>query len=76
MVMMAFLPFRAVSLLVLAVQSLAATLPAVVEESEDPATILARQDSACRNGPYTRMCWEAGFSIATDFDAVRWLLCR
>ncbi|KAI7351268.1 laccase-like multicopper oxidase [Hortaea werneckii] len=41
----------------------------VHEDPEDPSNILARQDRACRNTPYTRMCWEAGFSIATDFDA-------
>ncbi|KAI6845513.1 laccase-like multicopper oxidase [Hortaea werneckii] len=39
------------------------------EDPEDPSNILARQDRACRNTPFTRMCWEAGFSIATDFDA-------
>ncbi|KAF7186453.1 Laccase-3 [Pseudocercospora fuligena] len=25
-------------------------------------------DAACTNGPNTRACWKAGFSIATDFD--------
>lgn len=34
-----------------------------LEERQD-----RKADSACKNGPYTRMCWENGFSVATDFD--------
>lgn len=32
--------------------------------------LVARQvaDSACTNGPFSRACWQAGYSIATDFD--------
>lgn len=32
--------------------------------------IFAR-DSACSNGPFTRSCWEGGFSVDTDMD-VKW----
>lgn len=37
----------------------------------NPFALLSRQtkDSACTNGPNTRSCWQAGFSIVTDFDA-------
>ncbi|KAJ4991265.1 multicopper oxidase [Stagonosporopsis vannaccii] len=34
-----------------------------------PASLIERQDGACTNGPRTRQCWSAGYSIATDFDA-------
>ncbi|KAI7052522.1 hypothetical protein KC366_g98 [Hortaea werneckii] len=54
--------------LVLLLGTFVTSLP-VQEDPEDPSNILARQDRACRNTPFTRMCWEAGFSIATDFDA-------
>ncbi|KAM0715961.1 hypothetical protein Q7P37_008475 [Cladosporium fusiforme] len=42
-----------------------------VAAAPNPHTLEPRQrvsDSACKNGPFTRACWQAGYSIATDFD--------
>jgi FtsP/CotA-like multicopper oxidase with cupredoxin domain len=56
------------SALILAFNNLVSTAP-------DPHTVEPRQatstriaDSACTHGPLSRACWQAGYSIATDFD--------
>ncbi|GAB1731450.1 hypothetical protein NU195Hw_g1064t1 [Hortaea werneckii] len=50
-----------------------ATLTSLVSSAAVPAEpieVEERQvaDGGCSNGPYTRMCWGDGYSIATDFD--------
>jgi len=44
----------------------AAPNPHAVEPRQATSTRVA--DSACTNGPFSRACWQAGYSIATDFD--------
>lgn len=45
---------------------LAAPNPHALEPRQATSTRVA--DSACTNGPFSRACWQAGYSIATDFD--------
>lgn len=44
----------------------AAPNPHAVEPRQATSTRVA--DSACTNGPFSRACWQAGYSVATDFD--------
>jgi FtsP/CotA-like multicopper oxidase with cupredoxin domain len=44
----------------------AAPGPYGIEPRQATSTRVA--DSACTNGPLSRACWQAGYSIATDFD--------
>lgn len=44
----------------------AAPNPVALEPRQATTTRVA--DSACTNGPLSRACWQAGYSIATDFD--------
>lgn len=45
-------------------------LSSLVSAAPNPFALESRQtaDSACRNGPFSRACWQSGYSIATDFD--------
>jgi len=41
---------------------------ASLTSSEAVSSTSLAADSSCKHGPYTRACWNNGYSVATDFD--------